>query len=296
MKSLSTGVVPWLVTSLDGGPGDRRWLASGEQPAGRGGRQGDAHDHEDEIEHRDPTEIAKVVEVGRHDNEIGAGHAEERAEEGEPAGGDGGQRAADPARGSGRAQGAEIAGGLAADQPDGHGQDREREEGARGGRDGAELRLGGGLAPCLDRQAGGGRELAGIGDLLARQRPARLDEPAGRDLSPAAAAKTVECDERGRRRSVSLRRAEALPAVDRLDVGDGKFVRLWFLACQGFWRLADRDELVGRDGAVGEEVRARIDGGGVDSEGPEQGRRGDVEARFGDPAAPSWAQAQDAPP
>ena len=168
------------------------------------------HDHEDEVEHRDPTEIAEVVEVGRRDNDIGAGDAEERAQEGEPAGGGGGQRSADPARGSGRGQGAEVAGGLAADQPDGHGEDRERQEGACGGRDCAELRLGGGLALYLDRQAGVGRELAGIGDLLARQRPIRLDEPAGRDLSPAAAAKTVERDERGRRKAVptpEIRRA-----------------------------------------------------------------------------------------
>jgi hypothetical protein len=34
----------------------------------------------------------------------------------------------------------------------------------------------------LDRQAGVGRELAGIADLFARQCPARFDEPAGRDL------------------------------------------------------------------------------------------------------------------
>src|SRR5829696_10493292 len=283
----------WL---LDCGSGDGGRLAAGEQPAGRDGRPWNAHDYESEIEHRDPAEIAEVVEVGRDDNDVGAGDAEQRAEEGESAGGGGRQRAADPARGSGRGQGAEVAGGLAADQPDGHGEDAERQQGPGGRRDRAELRLGGGLALYLDRQAGIGRELAGGGDLFARQGPARLDEPAGRDLSPAAAAKSVERDERGRRGALSLRRAEDLPAVDPLHARDGVFDHLWSAGRPGRRPLADRDELVGRDGSVGQEVRAGIDGGGVDSDVPEQGGCGDVEARFGYVAARSWAQAQHCPP
>ncbi len=44
------------------------------------------------------------------------------------------------------------------------------------------------------------------------------------------------------------------------------------------------DELVGGNGRVGQEVRARVDRGGVDSEVPEQGGRGDVDARSPVPA------------
>ena len=198
-------------------------LAPGEQPAGRGGRERDAHDHQDEGEHRDPTEIAEVVEVGRREREVGAGDAEERAEEGERAGGGGRQRAADPARRPGRGQGAKITGALAADQPDGHREDRQREEGTRSDCDG-DRRGGIAFSPRLDRQAGIGREVAGFGDLLARQRPAGLDEPAGRGLFPAAAAKTGERDERvGREAGSRARRAEEPPAVDPLDVRDRTF-------------------------------------------------------------------------
>src|SRR5215207_1866005 len=262
----------WL---LDGAASDGGWLAAGEQPAGRDGRPWNAHDYEDEIEHRYPTEIGEVVEVRRDDNDVGAGDAEERAQEGEPAGGGGGQGAADAAGGSGRGQGAEGAGGR---------------------RDRAELRVGRGLALYLDRQAGVGRELVGVGDLFARQRPARLDEPARRDLFPAAAAESVDRDERGRRTALSLGRAEELPAVDPLDVCDGLFGHLGPAGRPRRRLLADRDELVGRDGSVGQEVRAGIDCGGVDSDVPEQGGRGYVQARFSDVAARSWAQAQHCPP
>ena len=65
-------------------------------------------------------------------------------------------------------------------------------------------------------------------------------------------------------------RAEDFLAVDPLDVRDGELLpRL----------VVQDDELVGGDGRVGQEVHARIDRGGVDSEVPEQGRRGDVEIR-----------------
>ena len=47
--------------SVDRGPGDGRRLAAGEEPAGRGGREGDA---------------GEVVEVGRREREVGAGDAE----------------------------------------------------------------------------------------------------------------------------------------------------------------------------------------------------------------------------
>ena len=60
---------------------------------------------------RDPAEIAEVVVVRRRECEICAGDAEERAEEGERAGGCGRQGPAGPARGSGRGQGSQVAGG-----------------------------------------------------------------------------------------------------------------------------------------------------------------------------------------
>ena len=202
-------------------------MAGGSRPASSqpaaAAASGNADGHQDEGEQRDPAEIVEVVEVGRCQREVGAGDAEERAEEGERAGGGGGQRAADPARRAGRGQGAQVAGALAADQPDGHGEDREREQGAGGGRDG-DRRRGAALSLRLDRQAGIGGEVARLGDLLARQGPARLDQPAGRGLFPAAAAKTVERDERvGRKAGSRARRAEELPAVDPLDVRDRIF-------------------------------------------------------------------------
>jgi hypothetical protein len=65
--------------SFDYRSSDGGWFAAGEEPAGRGGRQGDADDHQDEGEHRDPAEVADVVRVGRNEREVGAGDAEERA-------------------------------------------------------------------------------------------------------------------------------------------------------------------------------------------------------------------------
>ena len=175
---------------------------------------------------------------------------------------------------------------LAADQPDGHGEDAERQKRSCGGRDGDGRREGGALPPCLDRQAGPGGELARVGDLFTRQGPARLDEPAGRDLPPAAAAKTVERDERGRRRAgFATRRPEELPAVDPLHVRDGAYGDLWFSVS-----FLDRggDELVGLEAPVDQEVRARIDRRGVDPEVPEDGGGRDVEAGLGDVAARWW--------
>src|SRR5262249_51491372 len=65
-----------------------------------------------------------------------------------------------------------------------------------------------------------------------------------------------------------------MPAdLDPLDVRDGEQPALG--------HARDR-ELVGRDAAVEEEVRARIDRLGVDSEIPEHRRGGDVELRLAD--------------
>ena len=85
------------------------------------------------------------------------------------------------------------------------------------------------------------------------------------------AAKTVERDERvWGAAGVAPPRAENLSAGDSLDIGD--------------WELSpcpevENDELVGGDGRVGEEVRARIDRGRVEPEVSQDGGRRDVDAR-----------------
>ncbi len=66
--------------------------------------------------------------------------------------------------------------------------------------------------------------------------------------------------------------AEQMSAcLDLLDVRDGEHPAT---------PHARNNELVGRDAAVDEEVRAGIDRGGVDSEVPEHRRRSDIELRF----------------
>ena len=105
----------------------------------------------------------------------------------------------------------------------------------------------------------------------------RLDEPAGRDLLPAAAAKTVEGDERDARDAGSPQgRRGGSAGVDPLDVRDGDP-----------WAPRARDDKlsVGTVGSARKSV-ARIDRGGVDSDVPEQGGRRDVEGRSAGVAAP----------
>ena len=75
----------------------------------------------------------------------------------------------------------------------------------------------------LDREAGVRRERAGVSDLVARQWLPGLDEPAGRDLLPAAAAKTVEGEERRLLREVGVTprvAEEASVGLGPLEVGD----------------------------------------------------------------------------
>src|SRR4029453_10441520 len=91
-------------TSFDPCPGDGGGPAEGEQPAGRGGGQRQADDREGEVEDRDVTQVAEVVVVGRHEEDVGAGDAEQRAEECECAGG--GARPRGPDGGGGPGAGA----------------------------------------------------------------------------------------------------------------------------------------------------------------------------------------------
>ena len=69
------------------------------------------------------------------EDDVGAGDAEERAEEGESAGGGSRELAADGGGGAGRGQGAKVARALAADQSDRQGEHGERKEGASRSRD-----------------------------------------------------------------------------------------------------------------------------------------------------------------
>src|SRR5215207_9645 len=263
--------------SFDRCPGDRGWLAAGKKPAGRGRGQRPAADREGEVEERDVAQVAEVVVVDRHEDDVGGGDSEERAEEGKRAGGGGGQLSADPGGGSGCGQRAEVAGAFTANQPDRQREDAERQEGARPDRERDHSRVGGLFSSHLDRESRIGRECAGVRDLVARQGPAQLEEPAGRDLPPAAAAKTVKGDEcwrraRGRRIAGVAGPEEALHGLDPLDVRDRELL---------LGATDEEEELVGRDPAVGEEVRVLIDLGRVDSEVPEHGGRGDIDLGFG---------------
>jgi hypothetical protein len=140
--------------------------------------------------------------IHRRHGDVRSGYPEERAEEGQRTGGGGRQRAADPGGRSRRGQGAEVTGALAADQADGHREDRERQEGTGASRDCHDLRRRVLRPADLDREAGVCRGIARVRDLVALQGPARLDEPA-RNLPPAVPAQTVERDEVRRLAAVS---------------------------------------------------------------------------------------------
>ena len=221
----------------------RRSLALGHEREGRNTppppppprSQRHADDREGEVEDRHVAQVAEVVVVHRREDDVGAGDAEERAEERERAGGGGRQRAADPevapvavrvrrspalslrisptviARmASARMAPAAVAMAMT-----------------------SRRRLA--LSLDLDREAGVGRDVAGVGDLVARQ--GRLDstsQPAGICFQP------------WRRRPSSVMKfggvaavgAEEVPAgLDPLDVRDGELLAA---------RHARDDELVGR--------------------------------------------------
>ena len=160
--------------------------------------------------------------VSRCEREIGAGDAEQRAEEGEHAGGGGRQRPADPARGSGRRQRVRRSPALSPRISPTVMARIPRPGGAP-----AAVAIAMGVARevrsfCIRSQGRPRRRARVRGDLFARQGPARLDEPAVRDLLPAVAAHTKGGDKGGRHAAgVPLSSAEDLQAVDPLDVLDG---------------------------------------------------------------------------
>src|SRR6266508_3883076 len=96
------------------------------------------------------------------------------------------------------------------------------------------------ISPTVNARMPSARSaLAAVGDLVARQGPARLDQPPARNLLPAVAAKTAGSDERDVPRGQPHGGAEEVPAdVDPLDVGDREFPSI---------PEARDDELVGRN-------------------------------------------------
>src|SRR4029450_2332615 len=104
--------------SIDYGPGDGGRLAAGDEPAGRGSGQRHADDREGEVEDGHVTQVTEVVVGQSQEHDVGAGDAEDRAEECECPRSRGRQRAADARGGSGRGQSAEVTGALAADEAD----------------------------------------------------------------------------------------------------------------------------------------------------------------------------------
>ena len=169
-------------------------LAAGQEPAAAGCYQRDADDDEDEGEYRDPTEIVEVVEVGRREDDVEAPATPSSAP----------RSASAPAVAAVSVRRILPVAPVAVSvrrspalslriSPTVTGQDRERQEGPRGGRDGDRPREGGALSRDFDREAGLGGKLARGGDLLARQRPARLH---GASRRPPASSRAGE-DRRG---------------------------------------------------------------------------------------------------
>src|SRR5829696_9037522 len=184
-RPLAQPARPWMRVadgqSLDDRPCDRGRLAAGEEPPGGGGGGRDADQRESEVEDRYVAEIAEVVVVQREQDDVGAGDAEQRAEQGERARGGRRQPAADAGGGSGRGQRAQVSGALAADQSDRQREDAERQQRSRGRRDGHGP--GGRVVVALDlkREAGVRGAPAGVRNLVAGERSRRLDKPARAD-------------------------------------------------------------------------------------------------------------------
>ena len=81
--------------------GDGGRLAAGQQPAARGRSEGQARDDDNEVDDGHMAEGVQVASMPGHEPHIGAGATEQRAEQGEGAGGGTGEGAAGGARGAG---------------------------------------------------------------------------------------------------------------------------------------------------------------------------------------------------
>src|SRR5690242_9474311 len=95
--------------SFEHAAGDGWWLAAGEEPAGQGSGGGNAEDGDGEVEDGRVAENARVAAVSGGQCEVGAGRADQRAEQGERTGGGRGESAPGGAGGSGGREGAQVA-------------------------------------------------------------------------------------------------------------------------------------------------------------------------------------------
>ena len=122
------------------------------------------------------TEPSEQADVGRHG-------AEQRTEEGQASGRDGRQAAPGARAGPGGGERAQVARGLAPDEPDAHGEHAEGEGDAEDGRPVHDL----GGRRCvvlrLDAQVAGRRQRVGAQQLGLRDRGAGQDRPAVRGCS-----------------------------------------------------------------------------------------------------------------
>src|SRR6266508_2223155 len=173
-------------------------MADATPVPGRAGprRQPTTHDDHDEVVDRHVADCGgEAAAVPGDRGEVGDGGAEQAAEQAEGAGGGAGERAARPAVGPGGGERAEVTGGLAADQADGHRQHAEREKDAGRGGPVAKFQERRRLGLGLDGRAGGNRDLAGGVDLRRGQGSGCLHEPAGRDRLQAELVRRVSRDE-----------------------------------------------------------------------------------------------------
>src|SRR5262245_14611241 len=125
------------IWSLDALSGDVGWLPTSEQPAGREGGERRAGDDDGELGHGGVAQVGHVAEPGDQYG-VGADRAEGDAEQRERAGAGGGDRPSRDAGSARRRERAQVAGRLAADQSDRHGEDAEREHHPDGGGTGAQ--------------------------------------------------------------------------------------------------------------------------------------------------------------
>src|SRR5205823_11744519 len=120
---------PKVAGSFERLPGDGGRLPSGQQPAARSGSQRQAGQDGDQVGGRDGAEGAVEAAVSPGgDGQVGECGAAHRGEQAEGAGSGRGECAAGAAPGPDGGEGAQVAGGLGADQADGCGQHTEREE------------------------------------------------------------------------------------------------------------------------------------------------------------------------
>jgi hypothetical protein len=152
-------------------------VASQQPPAG-GGKKGQTHDNDDEVDDRYVSERVQVASVPGDEGEVGTPGAVQGSEQGESArrrARDGAARRAAGPRGG---ESSQVVGAFTADQADGHGQHAESKEKAGGDGPVAKCRRRLLCRSGLDGQPGGRRQPPRGVDLGRGEWVRRLDEPA----------------------------------------------------------------------------------------------------------------------